>query len=159
PFWNGAHRMMWTPEYQIDPANYQAGSIVFSFYLGDANAADTVRIMVRVGTTWYVSATTYSSPATSTTDFTTTAPQQTLTYNPAAANWLVLNFDGTYNGGGYVGGPTASKTASSINPVTIGATPGADLSGVITGFGIIQGNVAANPAGNIRFDTFQVDAI
>jgi fibronectin-binding autotransporter adhesin len=159
PFWNGAHRMLWTPEYQIDPANYQAGSIVFSFYLGDANAGDTVRIMVRVGTTWYVSTTTFSSPVTASADFSTTAVFSSLTYNPAAANWLVLNFDGTYNGGGWLNGPAAVKTASSINPVSIGATPGSDLSGVITGFGIIQGNVAANPAGNIRFDTFQVDAI
>ena len=162
-FWNGNRRLAFTPEYQINPADYVPGSIVFSFYLGNNNATanmDPVRVAIRVNNTWYVSVQTFSTPQVASANFATAAELKSLTFNPAAANWQILNFDGTYDGGGYPGGPTAvvtdSSTAMSLSPNA------SDLSGTITAFGILflaaTLDFATNPQSNIRFDTFQVDA-
>jgi autotransporter-associated beta strand protein len=162
-FWNGNRRLAFTPEYSINPVDYVPGSIVFSFYLGNNNSTanmDPVRVAIRVNTTWYVSVQTFSTPQVASANFATAAELKSLTFSPAAANWQILNFDGTYNGGGYPGGPTAVVTDSST---AMSLSPNAnDLSGPITAFGILfvaaSLDFATNPQSNIRFDTFQVDA-
>ncbi|HXF09285.1 MAG TPA: autotransporter-associated beta strand repeat-containing protein, partial [Desulfuromonadaceae bacterium] len=158
-FWNGAHRMGWTPEFPVDPTLYQPGSIVFSFYLGNANAADQVRIVIRQGGQWYYSTASFASPATLTGDFQSNAVYSALTYSPTASTWQILNFDGGYNGGGLTNGLAAAATNSTV-ALSGGGTATSDLTGPITAFGILgMGAVPfANPAGNIRFDTFEVDA-
>ena len=162
-FWNGNRRFAWTPEYSFNPADYLAGSVVFSFYLGNANTTpntDPIRIAIRIGTTWYVSVQSFTSATVASASFQTAAELKSLTYNPAAANWQILSFDGDYNGGGYPGGPAAVVTDSSV-ALSLSANS-TDLSGPITGLGIVfvaaSGNFATNPSGNIRFDTFQIDA-
>lgn len=163
-FWAGGSptRLMYTPEYAVQTSLYQAGSIQFSFYLGDGNATDQARVAIEQGGLWYYSATAFSTAAMSGGNFSTLAELKTLTYDPAAANWLILNFDGTYNGGGtpILGDPGAIKTDSST-VLGSGGIPGADLSGDITAFGILSlgsGGTFSNPVGNIRWDTFQIDA-
>ncbi len=140
----GQPSLSWTPEYSLNPANYTG--LAFSWYEGNANAADSQRLAVKVGSQWYVSAASFSSPATTLAQFTTNAQLNTVSYDPAAANWLTLDFNGGYDTATNVG------TDSSV-ALAVGAAPGADLSGNITGYGIlIQG-----AAGTRRFDTFQID--
>ena len=140
----GGPSLSWTPEYSINPVNYTG--LTFSWYEGNANAADSQRLAVKVGTQWYVSATEFFSPATTLGQFTTNAQLNTVPYDPAAANWLTLNFDGTYDT------ETNTGTDSTV-ALAVGAAPGSNLSGHITGYGVlIQGN-----AGTRRFDTFQID--
>ena len=161
-FWNNNRRLAFTPEYSFNPADYAPGSVVFSFYLGNGNAVantDPVRVAIRIGTTWYVSVQTFTSATIASGSFSTAAELKTLTFNPAAANWQILNFNGDYNGGGYPGGPAAVVTDSS-GAMSLSANS-TDLSGTITAFGILyvaaSGDFNTNPSGNIRFDTVQID--
>jgi hypothetical protein len=163
-FWSGGSptRLTYTPEYTVQTSLYQAGSIQFSFYLGNGNANDQVRLVIKQGGVWYYSATAFNTAAISGGNFPTLAELKTLTYSPVATNWLLLNFDGTYNGGGTPapGDPGAIKTDSST-VLGSGGVPNADLTGDITAFGILSlgaGGTFNNPSGNIRWDTFQIDA-
>jgi PEP-CTERM motif len=141
----GAPVLSFTPEYTVDPTLYLPGSIQFSWYQGDANAADTMRLVVRVGGQWYANASTFSTTAMSLGNFPSMAELKQVTYNPAAANWLNLNFDGVYTGG-------ANGTDGTV--LSLGAAAASDLSGSITAFGLL----VEGAAGTRRFDTFQIDA-
>lgn len=147
-----------TPEYSFDPVNYVAGSIVFSWYEGNGSTANTYQVALRIGGNWYVSAQTFANTAAVTggANFGTLpagsggAQPMSLTYNPTAANWKVLNFNGNYstNSGG-------SFINSSVG-LSVGATAGANLSGPITAIGLYgQENSGASI---MRFDTFAIDA-
>jgi hypothetical protein len=166
----GLARFVWTPETPVNPALYVPGSIQFSFYLGNANIADVVRVAVRTndgsGDKWYFSNAGFNSTVavSSGANFQNAvggAELKTLTYDPAMANWQVLTFDGTYDGGGQPSGPAAVKTAASAALSSPGAAA-ANLTGNITAFGLLflpTTNVfGTNPAGNVRFDTYQIDA-
>src|ERR1035437_416323 len=163
-FWAGGSptRLTYTPEYAVQTSLYQAGSIQFSFYLGDGNATDEAHLAIQQGGLWYYSATAFTTAAMSGGSFPTQAQLKTLTYDPTAANWLLLNFDGTYNGGGTpaLGDPGAVRTDSST-ALSSGGVPGTDLFGNITAFGVLSlgaGGTFSNPLGNFRWDTFQIDA-
>jgi hypothetical protein len=159
-------RLVWTPEYTVNPATNSPGSIVMSMYLGNANATDPVRFVVRMGgganDGWYYSTAAFTSPAVSTgANFATIAEQRSLTYDAAAANWQILTFDGTYDGAGTPDVPTTVKTAGTV-PLASPSAATANLSGSITAFGILylraDGDFTSGPQGNIRMDTFQIDA-
>lgn len=163
-FWSGGSPtcLAYTPEYAVQTSLYQAGSIQFSFYLGNGNATDQAHVAIEQGGLWYYSATAFTTAAMSGGNFAANAELKTLTYDPTAANWLLLNFDGTYNGGGTPapGDPGAVRTDSST-VMGSGGVPGTDLFGNITAFGILSlgsGGTFSNPIGNFRFDTFQIDA-
>jgi hypothetical protein len=167
-FWAAStRRLAMTPEFLFNPADYDPGSVMFSFYLGNANTVpntDPARIAIRIDGLWYVSTTSFTTGTVVSADFPTLSELKTLTYNPGAANWRIFNFDGTYNGGGtnMMGDPGAVKAASSV-PMSLGANPAADLSGTITAFGVLYlaatENFSTNNSGNFRFDTFQIDAV
>ena len=70
------------------------------------------------------------------------------TYDPAAANWLTLVFDGNYDTA------TNVQTAATA-PITVGAAPANALSGSITAFGLYRDTTGAN----LRFDSFTIDAV
>jgi PEP-CTERM motif len=142
----GTPLLSMTPEYTVDVDQYESGSIVFSWYEGNADATATQQLAVEVGGSWYAHATPKLTPTTTLGQFTTNAVLQQVTYDPAAANWLQINFDGSYDTGTDMG--TDSTTALSL-----GAAPGADLSGSITAFGMY-----VTGPGTRRFDTFQIDA-
>jgi hypothetical protein len=144
----GAPILSFTPEFSFDPAAYVAGSIVFSWYEANANALDTMQLAVRVGTQWYAHTTAHSTAPLGLGAFPTTAELKQVIYDPAAANWLAINFDGTYDGG------SPGTVTDSSGPLSLGSAPGADLSGTITGFGLYL----AGANGTRRWDTFQIDA-
>ena len=159
-------RIVWTPEYTVNTSLYTPGSIVLSLYLGDINATDPIRFLVRMGgganDGWYYSTASFTSPVVNPgAMFETLAEQRTLTFDPTAANWQSLTFDGTYDGGGTPDVPTANKTAATVALASPGVAP-ANLSGNITAFGIFylraDGDFVNGPQGNIRFDTYQIDA-
>jgi hypothetical protein len=154
----GTNNFTFTPEYSFNPATYSAGSIVFSWYEGNASTVNTYQVAVQIGGTWYVSAQTFANtiPVTSGGNFGTQpnggggAQPMSLTYNPTAANWKLLNFNGNYatNNGGLF-------TNSSVG-LTLGAAATSDLSGTITAFGLFgQQNGAV---ATMRFDTFAISA-
>ena len=136
--------LAWTPEYSVDPANYS--NLTFSWYAANANAGDQMKLAVRVGSQWYASNTTFTTAALSLANFTTLAEQKQLVYNPAAANWLTLNFDGTFD-------PATDTGTDSSVALSTGAAPGSDLSGTITAWGVYF----PTALGTRRFDTFQID--
>jgi autotransporter-associated beta strand protein len=146
------NNFFFTPEYSFDPANYAAGSIVFSWYEGNASTVNTYQVAVRIGGIWYVSAQSFANTVavSSGGNFGTGAQLMSLTYNATAANWKVLNFNGNYvtNSGGLF-------TNSSV-AVSVGATASSDLSGPITAFGLFgQLNGAS---ATMRFDSFTINA-
>lgn len=143
----GSPKFAWTPEFSFNPADYN--NLTFSWYEGNSGTVSQLQLAVRVGGQWYVSATGFANTVTSAsiTNFATNAQLMSLAYNPAAANWLTLAFDGTYDVSTHTG------TDSSV-PLTVGAAPGSDLSGAITGFGLLVTNGATETR---RFDTFQID--
>jgi PEP-CTERM motif len=134
-----------TPQFTINPADYQ--SLKFSWYEGNADATATMQLIAKVGGQWYAGATAFSTAATTLAQFAANAQLKEVTYDPAAANWLILNFDGSYDPGSDMG--TNSTTALSL-----GATPGSDLSGMITAFGLY-----VTGPGTRRFDTFEIDGV
>lgn len=162
-FLDGTQRITLTTEFSFDPGAYPAGGVTFSWYQGNANQSAagggqpiSWQLAVRVGGAWYVSATQFfNTPVTSGANFGSLpegaggAEFKSLVYNPAAANWLTLNFDGDYNTA------TDAGTASTLGALAVGAAPGADLSGPITAFGLYRGLVT----GNGRMDTFTIDAV
>jgi hypothetical protein len=160
-FQDGTLRLSMTPEFAFDPANYTAGSIVFSWQQGNAlisGSHQNIKLAVRAGGTWYVtnqnfvnttavgSGANFGNPD----DGSATAGAQPMsyTYDPAAANWLLLNFDGTYDA-------STDTAVAATTALSIGAAAPADLSGPITAFGFYRDLTGAN----FRFDTFQIDAI
>jgi hypothetical protein len=167
-FWAASvRRLAMTPEFSFNPADYDAGSVMFSFYLGNGNAIpnnDPARIAIRIDNLWYVSTTSFTTLTIAGADFPTLSELKSLTYNPGAANWRIFNFDGTYNGGGtnMPGDPGAIK-ASATGAMSLGVSPATDLSGTITAFGILylaaSEDFSINNTGNFRFDTFQITGV
>ena len=137
--------LTFTNEYSVDPATNPG--LTFSWYQGDANVADSMRLAIQQGGQWYVGTTAFTTAALSLANFATLAELKSVTYSPTAANWATLNFDGTYNSG--------TKVGVSGTVLSVGAAPGANLTGVITAFGVlVQGQ-----AGTRRFDTFEINAV
>ncbi|MCR9201588.1 MAG: PEP-CTERM sorting domain-containing protein [Planctomycetaceae bacterium] len=91
---------------------------------------DAIRLAVEVDGTLYASTTT-ASPAASGADST-----YSLSFDPTAANWLVVT-------------PLAGE-------VTIGAAATSDLSGTITAVGIVQTN---SGSAITDYDNFEIDAV
>src|SRR5436190_10959668 len=143
-----------TTEYTVDPANYTPGSIVFSWYEGNNTAAHTFRLLVRVGGKWYASAETFVTPAVSLANFGAQAQLKTKTYDPTAANWVEVSFDGDYIRGETTG--TGESVPSSV-ALGFGAAPAENLSGPITGFGV-YGDNGGSGTGNRRIDSFTIEA-
>jgi hypothetical protein len=143
----GSPKFAWTPEFSFNPADYN--NLTFSWYEGNSGTASQFQLAILIGGQWYASAATFANTVTSPsiTNFNANAQLMTVNYSPAAANWLSLAFDGTYDVSTHLG------TNSSV-PLTVGAAPGGDLSGTITGFGLL---VMTGPAETRRFDTFQID--
>src|SRR5262249_4782982 len=141
-------RLSYTPEYPINPANYVPGSIVFSWYQGNAALGQAFQVVVQVGGTWYASVQTFDNTAAvaNAAAFGNGAEFRSFTYNPVATNWLILNFTGSYN--------ITNQASTASSAISLGGTPASDLSGTITAFGLYR-NVTGS---NGRFDTFTVDA-
>lgn len=137
--------LSYTPEYTLDPSLYLPGSIQFSWYEANANDADTMRLVVQVGGQWYANTATHATAPLGLSAFPTSAELKQVTYDPAAANWLELSFDGSYTGG-------VNGTDGTV--LSLGGAAGADLSGQVTAFGLL----VEGAAGTRRFDTFQIDA-
>jgi hypothetical protein len=156
---DGTQRLSATTEFTLDPADYEPGSVVFSWYQGAAQITgvdQNAKLVVRVGGAWYASVENETNPAvTSGANFGSTDPliaqgavPVSQTYNPAAANWLTLTFDGHYD-------PATNTGTASTVALSLGAAPAGDLAGPITAFGIYRDATGAN----MRFDTFQIDAV
>ena len=160
-YMDGTLKLAMTTEYSFDPA--AVGPITFSWYQGanyDAGVTpglNEARVALRIGTQWYVSNTfKTNTPVTSGANFGSTDPNvaqggelQTLAYDPAAANWLTLAFDGDWDS------VNNTATASTVAPA-IGAAPASPLSGTITAFGLYRDGVPTAGNFNFRWDTFTI---
>lgn len=149
-YMNSATNLAITTEYSVNIADYQPGSLQFSLYLGNASTASTQRVVVRIGSDWYASNTTLSMTTAGITlaNFSTQAQLKTLTFDPTASSWSTINFNGNY----VVGGSATNSTAGTMS---LGASPGSDLTGTITAFGLYS----VVSGGNSRFDTFTISGI
>lgn len=99
---------------------------------GFGAATANARFIVQIdGGSWYASNTFLGNP-------TATPTAKTLVFAPAAANWSLVNVTGT---------------GANNSPATIGATASADLTGMITGVGVL-GVHAGN--GTVNFDNYLV---
>jgi hypothetical protein len=171
-FWAAtqAGRHSYTPEYSFNISDYS--SLSFSWYQGNANTVDPFRVALHVGGIWYVSTTGFTNSVSgiSGASFGSLAGPnaQLMTYNfdGTAANWEILNFDGTYNGGGTFGGPAAAITASTLGGMFLTATNTSNLTGTVDAFGYmywnpatVLGNASANAGGNVRIDNYQIDGV
>src|SRR5882724_10474858 len=140
-----------TTEYTVNVASYNSGSINFSWYQGDAAIVSKARLLVRVGGNWYVGAQVFTnSTAVVLGTFQSASELKTVIYDPTAANWLTLNFDGSYDAA------TSTTVNSTKGSLAIGSAPGSDLSGDITGFGLYFDRNGGS--GNTRFDSYTVQA-
>lgn len=116
--------------FAIDAFTGLTFSVDISSGFGAATA--NARFIVQVDNgSWYASTTFLGNP---TAAFTT----KSLAFDPAAANWQTL---------------TVSGTGANNSPASIGSTAGADLSGTITGVGVL-GVHAGN--GTVNFDNYLV---
>src|SRR6185295_12801032 len=144
-----AQRLSITPEFSVNPASFT--TLKFSWQQLNADATRGTRLAIRIGSTWYVSATVLTGGTGTTADWGTLSQLQEVTFNPAAANWRLLNFNGNYTMGGSPG--TGTGASSSLGSITVGAQPASSLSGTINAFGLFSDGVGA---GNTRFDSFTV---
>jgi hypothetical protein len=108
-----------------------------SWYEGNSSASITQQVALQVGSTWYVSNTTFTSAAISGADFGTLSEQKTLSL--AGSTWKEL----TYTSGG--AGFSISSTAIALP------------TGTVNGFGLFFDT--AGTGGNARFDTFEITSI
>ncbi|HEY3864241.1 MAG TPA: immunoglobulin domain-containing protein [Verrucomicrobiae bacterium] len=104
----------------INPANYPGGVVLNMESQFNSTTLATNYFAVQVGGQWYVSAA----------GFTNNGPNRvpvfahsSLVYNPQASNWNTLSFQ--------------EGAVNPADPVSIGARAGANLSGPITGVGIV----------------------
>jgi hypothetical protein len=134
--------LTFTSEYPFNPAGY-LNDLAFSWYEGNADVTATMRLAIQQGGNWYAHTSALSTPSITLGGFAANAVLQTVPYTSAAADWLVLNFDGNYTG---------DSNGTNGTVLSLGGTPGADLSGMITAFGLY----VAGP-GTRRFDTFAID--
>ena len=102
-------------------------------------AADTVRLAIQVGSTWYVSTATFSTAAQGYASFGASSGSTASFFNPtfASLSWDALTFTAGASPTLVVGGPVAAPTT-----------------GNITGIGFYSNNLT----GNHRFDTLQIAA-
>jgi hypothetical protein len=171
-FWaaSQAGRLSYTPEYTFNLADYS--SLTFSWYQGNANTTDPFRLALHIGGVWYVSTTAHANTVSGISGATfgsvagPNAEFMSEIFDPTASHWQILNFDGTYNGGGTFGGSAASTTASTLGGMFLSANGGGDLSGTVDAFGYMYwnpltalGSPSANAGGNVRIDNFQIDAV
>jgi hypothetical protein len=157
-YMDGTHRLSITTEFSFNPAD--ASPVTFRWwqgaaYNGTANINEA-RIAVRINTDWFVSSEFFSNidtPVTAGANFGVTdgsvqgGVPKSYVFDPAAANWLTLNFDGNFDPA------TQTATGSTLGDITVGAAAAAPLTGTITGFGIYRAVTGAN----MRFDTFTIE--
>ncbi|MCG8583432.1 MAG: PEP-CTERM sorting domain-containing protein, partial [Pirellulales bacterium] len=109
------------------------------------NADDEYRVAIQVGGVWYA-----SNPGQSDgqTDQGANGPFVGLSYSPAsfatASNWLVIE----------------NATVGDSDPLSLGAAPGANLSGNVTAFGLylIAGTNNEANGDHVRFDNYAINA-
>lgn len=156
--------LFWTPEYSFDPADYVAGSIQFSWYQGNASTEDKVQLAIRIGSQWYASTETFQNNAAVTSGGSFSlggddggpsganhgAELQTLDFSLTAANWTLLDFDGTYTGG---------VTGTNGTVLALGSALGSDLpSGEINAFGWYFDSPVGAGTIQKRLDTMTITA-
>lgn len=151
-YMSGSQNLALTTEYSFDLAGYE--NVSFSWYEGNAHASESMRMVIRIDGLWYASTDTFTTAAMGIAGFGAQAELKTLAFDPDPAKWSLLNFNGNYTVGVTPG--TGTPTNSSLGTVTLGAAPAAPLSGVITGFGVYT--EFNGGTGNMRLDTFQIDA-
>lgn len=150
-------KLAMTTEHSVDPALYVPGSLKFSWWQGNnytnsdgspgAAGLNAMKLAVRVGSQWYASTSVFlNTDVTSGAGFTTGAQLQMLTFDPAAANWTLLNFDGDYN-------PATNTGTAATAAITLGGAAGSNLAGPITAFGLYRDIIGRNA----RFDTFAIE--
>lgn len=111
----------------IDPAQ----GLTFSWFQGDANATDGLRLTVQVAGNWYVTNTLFTTPALGSTSL----AEKTWSFTNDATQWSLLNF-------------TSGSTLGVDSTALTGTLP----SGNITGFGVyIDPNTSY-----VRFDNFSI---
>jgi hypothetical protein len=151
--------LYWTPEFSLNPADYAAGSIKFSWFQGNQNVLDPIHLAVRIGTQWFVqtSGTTNSTSVTLATFF-SASELKTVNFSTAAAGWSTLNFDGTYDTVADTGTNSTDPGSGGMG-LSIGAAAASDLpAGAITAFGLLSNDPQTTGAGNRRFDSFTIEA-
>jgi hypothetical protein len=153
----GVQHLTMTTEFVFDPA--ASAPVAFSWWQGAAyNGTPNIneaRLAVRVGGAWYVSSEAFTNtPVTAGANFGSTDPLvaqgaelKSLVYDPAAANWITLNFDGDYDP------VTDTGTASTLGAIAMGAPAAGPLVGSITAFGLYRAVAGAN----MRFDNFTIE--
>jgi hypothetical protein len=162
--------LFWTPEFSFDPADYEAGSVQFKWYQGNANGnagnsfgtPQSFQLAVQIGGQWYLNNTSFGNTSViaggnfqlgddnGNGDISGNhgAELKTLTFDPTAANWSAFTFDGTFS--------TSTHTAAAGTTMTAGSVLGSNLpAGAITAFGLYSPEALA---GNRRFDTFTIEA-
>ena len=152
---DGTRRLTFTPEKAFDTTEYVPGSIVFSWHQGNAYTTAGFHLIVRIAGVWYVSVVgiTNSSAVTAGANFgldTGGAVPVSMVFNPAAANWNLLNFDGDFDH------LTITRQNSTLGAPTAGSAAPADLGGQITAFGLWRAHDNTG-FGNSRFDSFTVE--
>jgi hypothetical protein len=141
-------KLAWTSEFSLDTA--ALSGITFSWRQGNDSDTSPFQLAVRIAGQWYVHATQVNSVGypDGIGNFNASAQAKSVAWDPTAASWSTLAFDGTWNSATNVG------TDSTV-PFALGAAPGADLAGVIDGFGLYS----PSNLGTRRFDTFEINAV
>lgn len=137
----GANMSMlgYTTALTIDPTAYS--QLQFSWLQKSANfAADYTRVIVCVGSKWYMSSTNFMTSSSA-------VGSETFTYTPTASSWYLLANGATFS---------KSLIPDNTNVESLVTTPGSDLSGNITGFGLILNSKASN---YLYIDSFAVTAV
>jgi fibronectin-binding autotransporter adhesin len=163
--------IFWTPEYPtssgtglgIDPTAYP--SVKFSWYQGCADTTGNWRLAVKVGGQWYVSQQSFLNTAavSSAANFAQGGDDgngganhgselKSFLYTTNASAWFLLNFDGGFT----MGGTPGTGTGGDGTVLSLGAQPGANLSGTIDAFGMFSETTGG---ANRRFDTFMIEGI
>jgi fibronectin-binding autotransporter adhesin len=144
--------LSFTPEFQFDPADYAPGSLVISWYMGNASQLHTVQVVVRIGTNWFLSAQVFTNITVTSAGggFFTNCELQHFTFSTVRTNWIQFAFNGDY-----VISPF-SRIASTLGPLTNnGAIATSDLSGTVTAWGLYSQQNGIG--GNRRFDTITIE--
>ncbi len=129
---SAAKSLMFTSEFAIDRDAQEISSI--SFYLGSANLADTVRVAVQIGSSWFVTSTTFADTVVFNAG-TSNFEKQTFTWTTDAAAWNSLDF-------------TAGSSLS------MGGLLSENLpAGDVTAFGLYYDFANANL---VSFDTYEI---
>ena len=161
--------IFWTPEYPtasgtgsgINPNLYS--TLKFSWYEGNGDITGSWRVAVKVGGQWYVTQQQFLTTAgvANAANFALGGDDgnggtshgselKSFIYSTNASTWFLLNFDGAFT----LGGTPGTGTGASGTVLSLGAQPGANLSGTIDAFGMFSDVVGT---ANRRFDTFTID--